>query len=180
MTRCHCNTNHSGKTTLLNVLASGMTVETAPTIGLNVKQVKKGGTTLKVWDIGGQKQYRSEWRRYTKGCDVIIFVVDAYAHDQIGEARVELHRLLEDRDLATTPILVCSNKVDLEPHISEHELIKSLNLDYLIDNPVSGRLVAASCAPCEGSLGEAAHMRILADACFAQPLFERAALCSGS
>jgi Arf/Sar family protein len=26
---------------------------TAPTIGLNVKQVKKGGVTMKVWDIGG-------------------------------------------------------------------------------------------------------------------------------
>ena len=32
---------NAGKTTLLNVLASGVSVETCPTIGLNVKLVKK-------------------------------------------------------------------------------------------------------------------------------------------
>lgn len=126
---------HSGKSTLLNVLSMGHPVETAPTIGLNVKMVKKGSTTLKCWDIGGQAQYRAEWGRYTKGCNVIIFVVDTYARDQLPVARRELHRLLEDRDLGTTPLLVCANKIDLEPHVSEHELIRELNLDYLMDNP---------------------------------------------
>lgn len=27
------------------------------------------------------------------------------------------------------------NKIDLEPHISEEQLIKELNLDYIVDNP---------------------------------------------
>ncbi|KAH7459801.1 ADP-ribosylation factor-like protein 8a [Phytophthora ramorum] len=103
---------NSGKTTLLN-----------------------GGVQMKCWDIGGQAQYRSEWGRYTRGCDVIIYVVDANAFDQISLARKELHRLLEDRELATTPLLVLANKIDLEPHISEPELIRELNLDYIVDNP---------------------------------------------
>ena len=47
----------SGKTTLLNVMAMGTAVETVPTIGLNVKMVKRGGVNMKCWDIGGQKQY---------------------------------------------------------------------------------------------------------------------------
>ena len=51
---------NSGKTTLVNVLASGHPMETCPTIGLNVKVVKRGGVTMKCWDIGGQEQYRSE------------------------------------------------------------------------------------------------------------------------
>ncbi|RLN96249.1 hypothetical protein BBJ28_00005113 [Nothophytophthora sp. Chile5] len=121
-------------------MAMGHPVETCPTIGLNVKLVKKGGVQMKCWDIGGQAQYRSEWGRYTRGCDVIIYVVDANA----------LHRLLEDRfhltvlyvlamclssELATTPLLVLANKIDLEPHISEPELIRELNLDYIVDNP---------------------------------------------
>ncbi|KAF0689144.1 Aste57867_19416 [Aphanomyces stellatus] len=125
----------AGKTTLLNVMAMGHPVETCPTIGLNVKLVKKGGVQMKCWDIGGQAQYRSEWGRYTRGCDVIIYVVDANAFDQISLARKELHRLLEDRELATTPLLVLANKIDLEPHISEPELIRELNLDYIVDNP---------------------------------------------
>jgi len=43
---------NSGKTTLLNVLAAGRPVETCPTIGLNVKLVRKGGVQMKCWDIG--------------------------------------------------------------------------------------------------------------------------------
>ena len=126
---------YSGKTTLLSVLSSGQPVETAPTIGLNVKMVKKGGVQMKCWDLGGQSQYRAEWGRYTRGCNVIMFVVDAHATHMIADARIELHRLLEDKELATTPILVVMNKIDLEPHISEEQLIKELNLDYIVDNP---------------------------------------------
>ena len=126
---------NSGKTTLLNVLAAGSPVETCPTIGLNVKLVRKGGVQMKCWDIGGQAQYRSEWGRYTRGCDVIIYVVDANALDSIPLARKELHRLLEDRELATTPLLVIANKIDLDPHISEPDLIRELNLDYITENP---------------------------------------------
>ena len=126
---------NSGKTTLLNVLAAGRPVETCPTIGLNVKLVRKGGVQMKCWDIGGRAQYRSEWGRYTRGCDVIIYVVDANALDSIPLARKELHRLLEDRELATTPLLVIANKIDLDPHISEPDLIRELNLDYITENP---------------------------------------------
>ena len=32
---------------------------------------------MKVWDIGGQVQFRREWGKYTKGCDAIIFMIDA-------------------------------------------------------------------------------------------------------
>lgn len=64
-------------------MAMGHPVETCPTIGLNVKLVKKGGVQMKCWDIGGQAQYRSEWGRYTRGCDVIIYVVDANAVRQV-------------------------------------------------------------------------------------------------
>ena len=66
---------------------------------------------------------------------MIIYVVDANALDSIPLARKELHRLLEDRELATTPVLVIANKIDLDPHISEPDLIRELNLDYVTENP---------------------------------------------
>lgn len=50
-------------------------------------------------------------------------------------ARRELHRLLEDQELASTPLLVLANKVDLEPHMSEDQVIRELNLDYVTANP---------------------------------------------
>jgi ADP-ribosylation factor-like protein 8 len=90
---------------------------------------------MKCWDIGGQAQYRSEWGRYTRGCDVIMFVVDTNNIAAIGTARRELHRLLEDRELATTPLLVLANKIDLSPRLSEAEVIKELNLDYIAETP---------------------------------------------
>ena len=33
------------------------------------------------------------------------------------------------------PGVVVANKIDLEPHVEEAELIRSLNLDYIVDNP---------------------------------------------
>eukprot|EP00903_Cladosiphon_okamuranus_P018128 g16683.t1 len=126
---------NSGKTTLMNVLASGHPVDTVPTIGLNVKMIKRGGVQLKCWDIGGQAQYRGEWGRYTRGSDVIVYVVDAHAEEKAALARRELHRLLEDEELASTPLLVLANKVDLEPHMSEDQVIRELNLDYVTANP---------------------------------------------
>lgn len=46
--------------------------------------IKKGGVQMKCWDIGGQAQYRSEWGRYTRGCDVIVYVVDAHAEEKVS------------------------------------------------------------------------------------------------
>lgn len=115
---------NSGKTTLLNVLSEGVAIETIPTVGLNVRMIKKGGVQMKCWDLAGGEQYRNEWGRFTKGCDVIIFVVDANAMYLLPEAKKELHRLLEDRELAKTALLVVANKIDLEPHATEPQLIR--------------------------------------------------------
>ena len=126
---------NSGKTTFINSLSEGTPGETVPTIGLNVKTVQKGNLIIKAWDLGGQVQYRTEWSRYAKGTNVIIFVVDSSATDLISYSRKELHTMLEERDLAGIPLLVLSNKIDISPHLSEPEIIQGLNLDYVIDNP---------------------------------------------
>jgi ADP-ribosylation factor-like protein 8 len=126
---------NSGKTTFCNFLHTGRFVEEGPTIGLNVKVMQKGGVTTKIWDLGGQAKYRTEWSRYTRGCDVIVFVVDTTAPNELPTAKKELHQLLEDRDLARLPLLVLANKIDLGPKVTEPELIKGLNLDYITENP---------------------------------------------
>eukprot|EP00361_Fabrea_salina_P000633 CAMPEP_0202429936 /NCGR_PEP_ID=MMETSP1345-20130828/3524_1 /ASSEMBLY_ACC=CAM_ASM_000843 /TAXON_ID=342563 /ORGANISM="Fabrea Fabrea salina" /LENGTH=118 /DNA_ID=CAMNT_0049041287 /DNA_START=198 /DNA_END=554 /DNA_ORIENTATION=+ len=90
---------------------------------------------MKIWDLGGQVQYRPEWPRYAKGTGAIVFVVDASAGDLLQLARKELHLMLEDRELTGVPLLVLANKVDIEPHLSEPEIIQGLNLDYVIENP---------------------------------------------
>lgn len=62
-------------------------------------------------------------------------MVDASVPDLISLSRKELHLLLDDRELAGVPLLVLANKIDIEPHMTEPEIIQGLNLDYIIDNP---------------------------------------------
>jgi len=132
---CLVGLENSGKTTLLNILSTGYPVETLPTVGLNVKMVKKEGVAMKVWDLGGQERFRAEWGRYTQGCDAIVFVVDSSDFDRIQTARKELHKLLEDKSLQSLPLLIALNKIDLEPHMTKEEVIRDMNLDYVQDNP---------------------------------------------
>lgn len=135
---------NSGKTTFCNQLALGEGGSTTPTVGLNVRVLKKGKVTFKVWDIGGQQKYRDEWPRYAQGCDVIVFVVDSFDTSRLPEAKIELHQLLEQKELKSTSILVLANKIDLGAELTEEEMIKELNLDYITENawmvmPVSAK-----------------------------------------
>ena len=98
---------NSGKSTFCNYIQMGKNdLVEPPTVGLNVKILKKGSVSLKVWDIGGQASFRDEWPRYCKGVDCIVFVVDTSDVDRIPAAKHELHRLLENQDLHNMPILV--------------------------------------------------------------------------
>jgi len=90
---------------------------------------------MKCWDIGGQEQYRSEWSRYTKGCDVVLYVVDAAAPHKMSTAKRELHKLLDDGSIGTTPLLVLANKIDIPEHVGESELIEKLQLNYVMETP---------------------------------------------
>eukprot|EP01012_Entosiphon_sulcatum_P028402 TRINITY_DN34342_c0_g1_i1.p1 TRINITY_DN34342_c0_g1~~TRINITY_DN34342_c0_g1_i1.p1 ORF type:complete len:192 (-),score=43.27 TRINITY_DN34342_c0_g1_i1:210-746(-) len=125
---------NSGKTTLLGVLSGGQPQQTLPTIGLNVKQVTRGGVKMKAWDMGGQERFRKEWGRYTQGCDVILFVVDASDPPRLPIARKELHALLEESSLNGIPLLIVLNKIDIEPHATKEDAIRELNLDYISDH----------------------------------------------
>lgn len=133
---------NSGKTTLLHVLSDGTPIETVPTIGLNVRLIQRGGVKMKCWDLAGGEQYRDEWARFTKGCDVIVFVVDANAMHLLPEAKKELHRLLEDRELAKTALLIVANKIDLEPHASEPLLIRGT---FHLNPPIKDVLLTKLC-----------------------------------
>ncbi len=69
-------------------------------------------------DMGGQSSYRREWPRYTKGCDVICFVIDTQAPEDLAVAKKELHQLLEDRDLAV--------RYSIFTHSSHSDIVGSL------------------------------------------------------
>ncbi|EDV28987.1 uncharacterized protein TRIADDRAFT_19675 [Trichoplax adhaerens] len=129
----HC----SGKTTFVNVIASGeFNEDMIPTIGFNMRKVTKGNVTIKLWDVGGQPRFRSMWERYCRGVNCIVFMVDAADSDKIEAARNELHNLLDKPQLTGTPILVLGNKRDLPNSLDEKDLINRLNLAAIEDREV--------------------------------------------
>ena len=135
---------NSGKTTLVHVLSAGSYSEdTIPTVGFNMRKVRKGHVSIKIWDIGGQPRFRSMWERYCRGVNAIVFVVDAADIERLETARTELHGLLEKSTLKEIPVLVLGNKNDLPDALGADQLIERLGLSALKNNEVSCYSISA-------------------------------------
>ena len=84
-----------------------------------------------VQDVGGQDKIRPLWRHYYTGTQGLIFVVDCADRDRIDEARQELHRIINDREMREAIILIFANKQDLP----EGTFISLFFLEQNINNP---------------------------------------------
>ncbi|KAK6747286.1 hypothetical protein RB195_000475 [Necator americanus] len=123
---------NSGKTTFVNVIASGQfTEDMIPTVGFNMRKITKGNVTIKLWDIGGQPRFRSMWERYCRGVNAIVFMVDAADEDKLEASRNELMQLLDKAQLDAIPVLVLGNKKDLPGALDERQLIERMNLSAI-------------------------------------------------
>jgi len=134
---------NSGKTSIVNVIATGNFENMIPTIGFNTKKVTKGNVTIKLWDIGGQPKFRSMWERYCRGVNAIVYVVDAADHEKFETAKKELHELLSKPPLANIPLLVLGNKNDLPEAIDAQEMIERMDLQSLTGRKVCCYSVSA-------------------------------------
>lgn len=129
---------NAGKTSLVRVLAGGeFTIETMPTVGFNMKKVRKGHVTLNCWDIGGQPRFRTMWERYCSGATAIMFVVDSTDQPALPVAREELHMLMNNPVVEGIPLLVLGNKSDLPSKLSVDDLIDALDLKAVAHREVS-------------------------------------------
>lgn len=128
---------NSGKTTFVNIIASGQFSEDMiPTVGFNMRKVTKGNVTIKLWDIGGQPRFRSMWERYCRGVNAIIYMIDAADGTKMSGAKDELHALLAKEQLRGIPVLVLGNKNDLPNSMGVEQLIEALNLKAIADREV--------------------------------------------
>ena len=123
----------AGKTTILYKLKLGQPVQTIPTVGFNVETVTYKNTRFNVWDVGGQDKIRPLWRHYYTGTQALIFVVDCADTDRIEEAKMELHRIINDREMKDAIILIYANKQDLPSAMKPHEVQQKLGLTLLRD-----------------------------------------------
>ncbi len=102
----------AGKTTILYKLKLNDNVNTIPTVGFNVESVTYKNVKFNVWDVGGQDKIRPLWRHYYTGTQGLVFVVDSADVDRMDEARQELHKIVNDREMKDAVILVFANKQD--------------------------------------------------------------------
>ena len=121
----------AGKTTILYKLKLGELVTTIPTIGFNVETVEYKNLKFTMWDVGGQDKLRPLWRHYFQNTQGLIFVVDSNDRERVGEARDELHRMLNEDELRDALLLVFANKQDLPNAMQPAEITERLGLHAL-------------------------------------------------
>jgi ADP-ribosylation factor protein 6 len=123
----------AGKTSILYRLKLGQPIKSIPTVGFNVETVVYKNIKFNVWDVGGQDKIRPLWRHYYTGSQALIFVIDANDRDRVDEARTEMHRIINDREMKEAIILVFANKQDLPDAMKPNELQDKLGLTRLRD-----------------------------------------------
>merc|ERR1712167_63900 len=74
----------------------------------------------------GQDKIRPLWRHYYQNTQGVIFVVDSNDRDRVGEARDELHRMLNEDELREAVLLVFANKQDLPNAMNAAEITDKL------------------------------------------------------
>jgi small GTP-binding protein len=96
---------------------------TMPTIGFNLETVSYKNVTLTAWDFGGRTPMRPLWCYYYKTASGFIFVIDSNDRYLVDDSCTELHRMANEEDLKTKPILIFANKQDL-PNALPLDVIK--------------------------------------------------------
>ncbi|KAK4602411.1 hypothetical protein RGQ29_011456 [Quercus rubra] len=128
---------NAGKTSLVNAIATGgYSEDMIPTVGFNMRKVTKGNVTIKLWDLGGQRRFRTMWERYCRGVSAILYIVDAADRDSVPISRSELHDLLMKPSLTGIPLLILGNKIDKSEALTKQALMDQLGLESIKDREV--------------------------------------------
>jgi ADP-ribosylation factor protein 1 len=140
----------AGKTTILYMTKLGEVVTTIPTIGFNVETITCGNLNLIAWDVGGRDKIRPLWRHYFANTSAFIFVIDSNDRERINEASDELHRMANEEELKTLPILIFANKQDLPNALSLDEIKEKLDLVKLDRRNIKWHLQPSAATKNEG------------------------------
>ncbi|XP_041358678.1 E3 ubiquitin-protein ligase TRIM23-like [Gigantopelta aegis] len=118
----------AGKTSILFKLKQNEFIPTIATIGFNVETVEYKNLKFTIWDVGGQHKIRPLWKHYFFNTQAVIFVVDSSNRDRLDEAKNELAKLMQEKELKEASLLILANKQDVENCASIEELTEELGL----------------------------------------------------
>ncbi|UCE09809.1 MAG: GTP-binding protein [Candidatus Thorarchaeota archaeon] len=116
----------TGKTTTLHLLLGDTPpLQYVPTIALNletVENIRFGNYSLVLWDFAGQERFRTLWRFYFHGADVIILVCDSTLRNVIISK--DILKLIK-RDAPKVPVFAIANKQD-KPNAMKPEVVQKI------------------------------------------------------
>ncbi|NXK51822.1 ARL16 protein, partial [Chauna torquata] len=95
---------------------------TLPTVGTNLTDLALQ-SKIRVRELGGCMG--PIWPSYYEECSAVLFVIDAANPTQVSSSCVQLLSLLSAEQLASVPVLILFNKIDLPCYMSLVEM-KSL------------------------------------------------------
>jgi len=126
--------DNAGKTTIIQFLQYGRGVSTEPTLGVDVEELDLFGLKLRVWDLGGQREFRKLWGEYVEKADALIYVVDGADRKRLDESVKEFNKVVQYLREGV-PIAFFVNKIDLEDTLTTEETIEAFNLYKIKKNP---------------------------------------------
>lgn len=105
-----------GKSSLVRRLKTGEFNDNyfTPTRKFNIEYIpveEKG--LFAVWDMPGQKAFRSKWLKGLQDSNVIIYMIDVANQRRFEESRNEFWNVLNKNELNGIPLLIVGNKTDL-------------------------------------------------------------------
>ncbi len=118
----------AGKTTFIDYINNERFIDHAPTVGVSISRIALGSMKFVFNDVGGQEKYRTEWRKYWKDPDFMVFMVDASDSARFEFAKDYLWKVLNDFMTESVPLVVMSNKIDKPDARPLVEVVNALDL----------------------------------------------------
>lgn len=110
--------DHAGKTTLSHAFAGTSYLSYLPTTGLDILRIEYKKKHIRLWDLGGQRQFRKLWPKFANEASGIIFVVDSAT-----TRWVETKEVFEISKLFKLPFIIFANKQDLVERVQNIKTI---------------------------------------------------------
>lgn len=152
--------DNAGKTTLVEqlkhkYLAKYRAVDPRkinPTIGLNVARLNLQGIRTIIWDLGGQEDLHSIWKKYYKEAHCLVYIVDANDDQKLMSSKIAFQKTMNDEQLRGIPLMILVNKVDEPGSKSVSEIMEFLGADKGPDGIVGYRTM--ECFPISALSGD--------------------------